>query len=167
MMNRKGVTPVVATSLLILIAVSAVSAAAVFLRDTTDDVTEGVNDRLSEQERIEGTSISVERGFNNSAGNVTLRVRNTGEYVVVVEDDDTGPDDNKRWTLYVDGRPQEWNYTTMSDPNNFGLDSGETVSIDTGVKYPSSGNYKRFEINGRYETESGLICSNGGNDENC
>jgi len=166
-MSKKGVTPVVATSMLILIAVSAVSAAAVFLRDTTGDVTDGVDNRLSEQERISGTSISIERGFNNSGGNVSLRVRNTGEYVVVIEDEDQGSDDNKRWTLYVDGRPQEWGYANKNDPSSESIDSGGTITIDTGVVYPSSGNYKRFEINGQYEIESGIICSNSGNNENC
>lgn len=166
-MNRKGVTPVIATSLLILIAVSAVSTAAVFLRDTTDDITGGVEDRLSEQERIDGTSISVERGFNNSDSDISLRIRNTGRYVVVVEDEDTGSQDNKRWSLYVEGRPQDFEYASATNPNMLTLDSGETLTIDTNVDYPSSGDYKRLEIQGQYETESGIICSNSGGDQNC
>lgn len=166
-MSRKGVTPVVATSLLILIAVSAVSSAAVFLRDTTDDITSGVEDELSEQERIEGTSISIERGYNNSEGNISLRVRNTGRYAILIEDDDTGTEDNKRWTMYVDGRPTSFEYASMSNPNRVSLDSGETITLNTGVRYPSAGNYNRLEIQGRYETESGIICSNGGNNQNC
>lgn len=166
-MNRKGITPVIASSLLILIAVSAVSAAAVFLRDTTGDITDNVNDRLSEQERIDGTSISIERGFNNSDSDISLRVRNTGQYVILVEDTDQGSDDQKNWNLYVDGRPQEFTYSSMSDPDRVSLDSGETITIDTGADYPSPGSYKRLEIQGRYQTESGLICSNNGGSQNC
>lgn len=165
-MSRKGVTPVIATALLILIGVSAVSAAAVFLRDTTSDVTGGVNDKLSEQQRIDGTSISIERGYNDS-GNISLRVRNTGRYLILVEGDDQGSDQQKNWNLYVDGRPQEWNYSTVNNPPRYTLDSGETVAIDTDVDYPSSGNYKRLEIKGRYETESAIICSNDGGSQNC
>ena len=166
-MSRKGITPVIATSLLILIGVSAVSTAAVFLRDTTQDVTDGVEDKLSEQQRIDGTSISIERGYNNSNSDISLRVRNTGQYVVLVEDSDNGADDNKNWNLYVDGQPTEFTYSSMSDPDRVSLDAGETITIDTGVSYPSSGNYKRLEVQGRYEAEAGIVCSNSGASQNC
>lgn len=166
-MSRKGVTPVIATTLLILIAVSAVSTAAVFLRDTTDDVRSGVEDRLSEQERIEGTSISVERGYNNSDSDISLTVRNTGSYLVVVEESDSGTDDNKKWNLYVDGKPQDFDYQAASDPDRMTIDPGETITIDSNSDFPSSGNYKRLEVRGQYETESGIICSNSGNEQSC
>ncbi len=163
-MSRKGVTPVLATSLLILIAISAVSTAAVFLRDTTDDITGGVEDQLSEQERIDGTSISIERGYNNSDSDISLMVRNTGRYLVAVEDSEMDPGDNRTWTLYVDGRPQEFDYESGNP--DIRLDSGETITIDTNTDYPSPGDYKRLEVQGRYETETGIICSNSGG-QNC
>ncbi|MFB6116333.1 MAG: archaellin/type IV pilin N-terminal domain-containing protein [Candidatus Nanosalina sp.] len=166
-MKRKGITPVIATSLLILIAVSSVSAAAVFLRDTTGDITGSVNDRLSEQKRIEGTSISVERGYNNSDSDISLRVRNTGRYVILVEGSDNGANENKKWSLYVDGKPRDFTYSRMTDPNRVALDAGETITIDTGIDYPTAGNYKRLTIQGRYETESGIVCSNSGGSQNC
>lgn len=162
MNDRKGITPVIATSLLILIAVSAVATAAVFLGNTTDDITGTVNDRLSEQERIDGTSISIERGFNNSNGNITLEVRNTGSYVVLVEESD-----QKYWSLFENGKPRSFNYTSYSpSDDDISLDAGEKITLETNVDYPT-GPFVRLELEGRYEVESGIICSNDGGSQSC
>ena len=161
-MNRKGITPVIATSLLILIAVSAVATAAVFFRGTTDDITGSVNDQLSEQQRIEGTSISVERGYNNSNGNISLKVRNTGRYVILIEEND-----QKYWSLFADGRPNSFSYASYSAPSRVSLDTGEVITLQTDVDYPSSGSFTRLELQGRFEIESGIVCSNDGGSQNC
>lgn len=161
-MNRKGITPVIATSLLILIAVSAVATAAVFFRNTTDDITGSVNDQLSEQQRIEGTSISVERGYNNSNGNISLKVRNTGRYVILIEEND-----QKYWSLFADGRPNSFSYASYSSSTSrVPLDTGEVITLQTDVSYPSSG-FTRLEIQGRFEIESGIVCNGDGGSQNC
>ena len=154
-MNRKGITPVIATSLLILIAVSAVATAAVFFRGTTDDITGSVNDQLSEQQRIEGTSISVERGYNNSNGNISLKVRNTGRYVVLINESG-----QQYWSLFADGRPRSFSHL------NNRLSPGEVTTLQTDVEYPSSG-FTRLEIQGRFEIESGIVCNGDGGSQNC
>lgn len=166
-MSKKGITPVLATSMLILIAISAISASAVFLRDTTGDITDAVDEDISKDERAQGSSISVERGFNAS-GFIALRVRNTGEYVVTVEDEDSGGDDNFRWTMYVDGRPEDFRYLDGSDPPMRTIVSGEVVEINTTEPYPSSSSdWKRIEINGQYGVESSIICSSSGGSQSC
>jgi len=165
-MSRKGVTPVLATSLLILIAVAAVSSTAVFLRNTTDDITEGAQDQLSQNERIKGTSISIERAYNNSDGNTTISVRNTGKYLINIEDPDLQPASNKTWELYNNGRPVGFEY--ISAAPDTALDSGEAIRLKTPVKYPSANDdYERIEIQGRYGIESGIICDNPGGTSTC
>jgi flagellin-like protein len=161
-MNRKGITPVIASSLLILIAVSAVATAAVFFRNTTDDITSSANDELSDQKRIEGTSISVERGYNSSNGNISLKVRNTGRYVVLIEEND-----QKYWSLFADGRPNTFSYASYSSPSRVSLNTGEIITLQTDVDYPSSGSFTRLEIQGRFGIESGTVCSNDGDSQNC
>jgi flagellin-like protein len=155
-MSRKGITPVIATSLLIMIAVSAVATAAIFFRNTTNDITDSVNDQLSEQQRIEGTSISVERGYGNSNGKINLKVRNTGRYVVLINESG-----QQYWKLFKDGEPKSFSY-----PDNR-LSPGEVITLQTDVNYPTSGSFTRLELQGRFEIESGIVCSNDGGSQNC
>jgi len=162
-MSRKGITPVIATSLLIMIAVSAVATAAIFFRNTTNDITDSVNDQLSDQQRIEGTSISVERGYNNSNGKINLKVRNTGRYVILIEEND-----QKYWSLFADGRPNSFSYASYSSSlPQVSLDTGEVITLETDVNYPSPDSFTRLELQGRFEIESGIVCSNDGGSQNC
>jgi len=160
-MDRKGVTPVIATSLLILIAISAVTTTAVFLQDTTDDLKDSVNDKLTEDEMKENSAISISYGFNNSQGEISLIVRNAGKYTLLVEEDD-----NKNWNLYDQGRPQGFNYSNYSNPSNVPLDPGEQIAIDTNVGYPTS-NPKILELEGSYGVSASIICTSEGGSESC
>ena len=149
-MNRKGITPVIATSLLILIAISAVTGAAIFLRDTTGDLTDSVNDQLSD-----------DQSYNNSNGNISVIVKNSGEYTLAVEESN-----QKKWSLYNDGRPQDFNYSDYSNPSNVFLDPGETVTIETGIRYPVSGP-KTMSIQGPFGVSATLICTSEGGSQSC
>ncbi len=160
-MNRKGITPVIATSLLILIAISAVTGAAIFLRDTTGDLTDSVNDQLSDDQRREGSEISINYGYNNSNGNISVIVKNSGEYTLAVEESN-----QKKWSLYNDGRPQDFNYSDYSNPSNVFLDPGETVTIETGIRYPVSGP-KTMSIQGPFGVSATLICTSEGGSQSC
>lgn len=160
-MNRKGITPVIATSLLILIAIASVTTAAVFLRDTTSDLTGSVNDKLSEDKKEANSQISIEYGYNNSDGEISVVVRNTGRYTLAVEEND-----KKKWDMYSDGRPQAFDYTSYSNPSQVLLDSGEAITLDTNVGYPTS-SYKRLEITGPFGVEASILCVNEGGNQNC
>ena len=70
-MKRKGITPLVGTALLVLIAISAVTSAAVFLRDTTQQVSDSVNERISEDQIRENSGIDIEYAYENSDGNIS------------------------------------------------------------------------------------------------
>lgn len=160
-MDRKGVTPVIATSLLILIAISAVTTTAVFLQDTTDDIQDSVGDKLTEDEMKENSGISISHGFNNTDGEISIIVRNTGKYALAVE-----KDDNKNWNLYKDGRPQDFEYSSYSSPSNVLVDPGEQITIDTNVDYPNS-NPRILELEGSYGVSASIICTSEGGSQSC
>ncbi|MFB6242173.1 MAG: archaellin/type IV pilin N-terminal domain-containing protein [Candidatus Nanosalina sp.] len=156
-MSEKGVTPVIGAALMILIAVSAITSAAVFLRDTTSDIEESMKNRLSEERVRERTSMNIEYAYNNSDSEVSLTVRNTGDFTLVVEKNDA-----KKWNLYVDGRPHDFQYASHTDPDRKVLNPGGTLTIDTNSGFPSAGNQKLYEVEGTYGTEAAVVCSNTG-----
>lgn len=159
-MNRKGITPVLATSLLILIAISAVATSAVFLRDTTDDLTESVNEDLSEDEMREGSEISIQYAYNNSDGDISVIVRNAGRYVLTVEEGG-----ERLWDLYSDGRPQSFDYVGSPSPP-VRLDPGQTITLDSNIEYPTS-SPATLEIEGPYGVSASVICTSTDGQENC
>jgi flagellin-like protein len=105
-MNSKGVTPVIATVLLMTITVAATASAYTFMTGIQDDFMENTEDRLSSQEREAQSDINIETAYNSSDGYVLLSVRNTGSVTLEVEDEN----DNKAWDLYIEGRPNEWKH---------------------------------------------------------
>lgn len=153
---KKGVTPLVGTALLVMIAISAVTSAGIFLQDTTQDVQDSVNDQLSQDEKIENSGIDIEYAYNNSDGEVSLVVRNTGQFTLIVEEED-----QKDWNVYTDGEPQSYTYAGGSVTRKI-IDPGESITLDTNNDFPGGGNYKTYTVSGSYETESSIVCYNGG-----
>lgn len=153
---KKGITPLVGTALLVMIAISAVTSAGIFLQDTTQDVQDSVNDQLSQDEKIENSGIDIEYAYNNSDGEVSLVIRNTGQFTLIVEEED-----QKDWNIYTDGEPQSYTYAGGSVTRKI-IDPGESITVDTNNDFPSGGNYKTYTVSGSYETESSIVCYNGG-----
>lgn len=159
-MNRKGVTPLVGTALLILIAVSAVTSAAVFIRDTTQQVSDSVNDRISEDEMRGNSGIDIEYAYENSDGNISLVVRNTGRYTLTVEENN-----NKLWNLYSDGRPVSFRYSGGATDQKL-IDPESTLTLETEIEFPD-GDYASVNLEGTYGTSSSIICDESSPDGAC
>lgn len=156
-MKRKGVTPLVGTALLIFIAISAMVSAGIFLRDTTQSVSQSVEDRMSEDRLIEESGLDIEHAYNDS-NSINLVVRNTGTFTLQIEDDGS-----ELWNVYVDGRPLDnWNHdgTDIIDP-------GESVTVQTGEEFPENDEFKSLRLTGSYETSSSIICDNTNGDGRC
>ena len=154
-MNRKGVTPVIATSLLIGIAVSTALTAAVFMEDTLSDVRGNFEDDISDQELSSKAEMSIDYGYERN-GYMLLDIRNTGQVTLPLKDNDT-----EVLSVYIDGRPRDgWSF--LSDREVLGTDG--TITINTSESFPNQGNYKEVEITGAYDTESSIICYSGGGD---
>lgn len=149
-MNRKGVTPLVGTALLVLIAVSAVTSAAVFIQDTTQQVATTVEDRIQEDEFRDNSGIDIEYAYPNDYDNISLVVRNTGRYTLMIEENG-----NQLWNLYSDGRPVGYSYEGQGSDKM--IDPDTTVTLETEVEFPD-GDYVTVNLEGTYGTSSSIIC---------
>ncbi|QKQ98473.1 hypothetical protein GKQ38_03020 [Candidatus Nanohaloarchaea archaeon] len=160
-MNRKGVTPVVATSLLLLISIATVSTSAIFLSDTVDDVGEGVKERLGVDSKEQKAELSIEYGYRGSNGNIWLEVTNDGDMTLATEEDGV-----KLWNIYSDGNKLSWTYA-YGAPSDNALDPGDTVTIDTMKAYPAVGSSTTIVLRGQYDTSSSIVCSNSNGEDSC
>lgn len=159
-MTRKGVTPLVGTALLILIAVSAVTSAAVFIRDTTEQVSDNVNERLSADEKRDNSGIDIEYAYENADGNISLVVRNTGRYTLFVEENN-----QKTWNIYSDGRPKTFSYPGGSTDEKK-VDPDTTLTLETDIEFPSN-EIITISLEGGYGTSSSIICDEATPDGAC
>ncbi|MFB6208053.1 MAG: hypothetical protein ABEJ69_01760 [Candidatus Nanohaloarchaea archaeon] len=154
-MNRKGVTPVVATVMLIAISMAAVASSAVFLSDIGGDIRSNIEEQLGVQQKEEKAELSIVQGFNSSSnGNIFIVVKNEGEITLTFKENG-----DKKWNLFVDSRPATgWGIPGSSNPDVL-VNPQETVTIDTGSSFPSNvGDSKTVEIRGQYKTSSAIVC---------
>lgn len=157
METRKGITPVVATVLLISIGIAAVGSAGIFVQNLGDMLRGNAEDTIANENAIENSDISIEYAFENPSGDISIDVRNTGGTTLEVVDEG-----DRLWNLYVDGQPETaWEFadTSLNGADNVDLTPQQQVRIDTNVDYPSSGNSKRVQVSGTFETQSSVICS--------
>lgn len=160
--TRKGVTPVVATSLLLLISVATVSSSAIFLSGTINDVGEGVKDRLGVDSQRENAELSIDYGYNGSDGDIWLDITNDGSITLALQEDSVD-----LWNFYIDGQKvNNWGYA-YGLPSQNAINPGDTVTIDTNRSYPSLSNSKTVTLRGQYETSSSIVCSNSNGEQSC
>lgn len=156
-MRRKGVTPVVATVLLISIGIAAVGSAGIFLQDVADQIMGNAEDEISQDNMIEESEISIEYAFENGDGDISVDVRNTGSTRLNIVEDG-----QKRWNIYINGQPQpSWEFadTSLNSQSSVDISPQEQIRLDTNSDYPSTGNAKRVQVSGTYETQSSIICN--------
>ena len=161
MNNSKGVTPVIATVLLITISVAATGTAYTFIMNAQQSAKDSYEDRFSQREIERRTDLNIEHIYEESStGNALLVVRNTGSLTQQIET----PESGKFWTLIVDGRPvngdgTSWNYVDNSKDSldEVNLNPQATISINSTVEFPNTGE-KTFKISGKYGSEDSIIC---------
>ena len=153
----KGITPVVATVLLMLIAVAAVGSASVFLEGTITDLQDGLEDEMEEEEMIEASDIRVDRAYNGTGGYLLADVSNSGSVTLTIEDSG-----DKLWNLYINGAPVDWTYVNSSMGGNVTINPNDVVSFNTTRAYPSSGSSVEFSFNAPYDSSDRYICFNEG-----
>lgn len=157
MRNRKGVTPVVATVLLISIGIAAVGSAGMFLQNIGDTIRDNADDTIANDNAIENSDISIEYAFQNSDGDISLDVRNTGSTTLEVKNEG-----NRLWNIYIDGEPQnswEFSDSSLNSENDVDITPQQQLRIDTNSDYPASSNSKRVQVSGTFETQSSIICT--------
>lgn len=154
----KGITPVVATVLLMLIAVAAVGSATVFLEDTVEGVQSGLEDEMSRQDAVESSDIRIDSAYRGTDGFLLVDVQNTGSMTLDIERDDV-----KLWNLYIDGVPQEWEYVNIAGPDE-SINPNSIVSFNTTSSYPGNSNSKELSFHAQFENSDSYICFNDNSD---
>ncbi len=165
----KGITPVVATVLLLTISVAATATAYNFIIDTQERVAQGLEEDLTTQELKQQSDISIDFAYN-STGNFTLiNLRNSGSISIPINESGMKP-----LRLYADGRPVEsevggpgegWKYGDSDDQapeERILIDPDETRTINTTVQYPVRGESKAFRFVGPYDSVASKTCYNSG-----
>lgn len=162
-MSSKGITPVIATVLLILISVAATVSAFTFLTSIQEQAQRSWEQRFSDQELESKSGIGIEFMYNESTW-LMMSVRNTGSITIPVKDENG----ERLWDMYIDGRPldggpKSWSLTgSKTDPKQVLLDSQETITINTTSKFPADGTDKSVEIAAPYSNSASDICYNSG-----
>ncbi len=149
--NRKGITPVIAIVLLLLITVGAVGVVYTQFQSLTGDPTE----ELDQQERLRSAdyTITAVRSTDTgtpSNGQIQITIKNTGDALWNLSDSmevQVGPDGNSPSvvTAYA-GTSYEYSSIssdfTCKDPSTIGnkgiLEIGQSYTCDTGISFPET-----------------------------
>lgn len=158
-MNRKGITPVIASVLLMMITVAATASAYTFMTGVQDDFMDNTQDRLNQQEKKSQSDLNIETAYNSTDGYIILSVRNTGSLTLEVESDSG----NKVWDLFVQGRPvgdgSGWTYRGSGKD---ALAPQETIGINTTRQFPAPGADKLVKVTGPNSVADTKVCYNSG-----
>lgn len=153
--KSKGVTPVVATVLLLFIAVTAVGSAAVFLEGTVQNIQEGAESELEQEEKIRLSDLRIESGFNNSDDDLSIEVRNSGSISLPVNEGG-----ELVWSIFVDDQPN--NNWEIDGANIDYIDPNQIITIDTNRPFPDEDDSVTVTISAPYETTGSHVCFNTG-----
>jgi hypothetical protein len=158
MKARKGVTPVVATALLLTIAVGSVVSAGIFMDDTLEDMSGAFKDNVDEGTSKAEIDIDSAVKASDDPDDIMIVVRNTG-------DDPLDLEKGSGLTVIAGDEGQlsrsggEWSFED-GKPDIFTTGQTETLRIDN--MYPGAGGSVEITINGPRGVEAGLICYGGG-----
>ncbi|WP_414836500.1 archaellin/type IV pilin N-terminal domain-containing protein [Candidatus Nanohalococcus occultus] len=154
-MTSKGVTPVVATVLLIGISIAATFAAWTFILNTQEQTQEGYEDQINQEELEDQTAIDIERVYRSNDNYAFLIIRNIGSRYITLSDGS-----ETYLSMFVNGEPvgatpQDWNYVGTPQDN---ISAGSTITLNSTETFPTSG-VKEFKISARYGASSVHRCA--------
>lgn len=137
--NRKGITPVIAIVLLLMVTVGAVGVVYTQFQSLVGDPTE----QIDERQRNQNTDISIIRGITNkssinTAGSATVSDRG----ILVLEMQNTGSVTRNTTSfrmITTTGEVPGRDGKLCTDPSNSTLiDPDETIKCHTGIVYPQA-----------------------------
>ncbi|NOQ55562.1 MAG: hypothetical protein GQ477_02015 [Nanohaloarchaea archaeon] len=140
--NRKGITPVIAMVLLLMMTVAAAGLAYEFIMDMTDTQTAAIEDQVSAQSDKMRTDLQILQVQENpiTSANLDFIIKNTGTLVVAAIDEGT--------TNYkVDGAIEITPTFTGTCTSNDALEISETCILTVASEdLPVVGTTKTFEF---------------------
>jgi archaellum component FlaG (FlaF/FlaG flagellin family) len=152
----KGLTPVIATVLLMTISVAATGSAYIFLTDLQSEAQESARDRLSEQEREAQSSINMRTVYRGADGYTVFNLQNTGSVSIAIEEDGS-----RLLDVYVDGQQVDWDYVG-SGSSTVRLNPSQSKVINSTETFPGNGDAQQLLATGPDGTEDAHTCYNSG-----
>ncbi len=126
---RKGLTPIIAMVLLLMMAVAAAGLMYTFAFNLQTKAQEGVEQTTTElieqQQQYAQTRLAVDSVYNTSSGNIGVVIRNVGSKTIA-EGETIG--------LYIDGVKQDLTGTTCDN-----LAPQNTCVVQTNTAFPAAG----------------------------
>lgn len=159
-MARKGITPVIAIVLLLLITVGAVGVVYTQFQSLTGNPSQ----ELEDQKQVQNTEISFSSVYNNdtsqnsdNADTINITVRNTGSVAFDVAEDMNIrylPDGSSGNGLAYDQFPAEDKITGLSESERCFHEQGgdevvnpsEEYTCSTGIKFPNAGSSVEIQV---------------------
>jgi flagellin-like protein len=153
-MKRKGITPVIAVVLLLLITVGAVASAWGLYQNIISDQSQ--LDQLNAQQMASQTEIAFNSVYESSDGYIMMDVENTGQRAINVSNElafRVAPDGSSGGLAfstfkrrYNNTRYGEWNSTEVDEglnciannPSGEALDVKDTMNCNTTVRFPGA-----------------------------
>ena len=138
-MNKKGITPIISTVLLLMLAVVIFGLTYVFLTGTTQETQEEVSTQIKDTTTDAKAEISIDTVWNDT-NNISFVIRNTGLYSFSAEE-------VTQIQAYFDGVPMAIN--TISGE----LAVGDTKTFNSTTSYASDKILKIVAPKGFYTTK--------------
>lgn len=165
-MSSKGISPVVASVLLLSISIGAVAATSVFLSGELNNIQSTFERMLTDETIEDQADITVNLGYDRN-GYIWLDVENTGEVSLQVEENN-----DKKWSIFVDGAASQvrtdWKYQDGSvHKGQKILNPDNTIRINTTVRFPTGGTTKTLRIEGPHDLSAAISCSTAGVPDRC
>ncbi len=137
---RKGITPVIAIVLLLMVTVGAVGVVYTQFQSLVGDPTEDID----QQQRNQDTDISILRGKSNDttdyqSGQIVLEIQNTGSVT-------RNTTSFRMTTEAADNVPGENGDLCTSAENSSLVDPGDTLDCHTGIDFPQATNEVVFNL---------------------
>lgn len=142
---RKGITPVIAVVLLLLITVGAVASAWGLYQQITSD--QGQLDQLNQRQQAQNTNLEFASVYNSTSGSINMTIKNTGSRAVNLSDElsfyvvPPGSDGQMAYSTFVSRFPgwdEPGSPNTCFDSSAGILDTGSTYTCDTGISFPGA-----------------------------
>ncbi|MFB6145578.1 MAG: hypothetical protein ABEJ99_03670 [Candidatus Nanohaloarchaea archaeon] len=163
-MNRKGLTPVIATVLLITIAIGATASAFAFINSMQKQTQDHWKKQLNNQKKEDNADFNIEFVYNSTDNYTLVTIRNTGPSSIPVT-----KDGQKLFSMYLNGKPVQpgstgWSYTNSNyrDKDLVYINPQQTLTLNTTKEYPVKGDDMKIKLLGPYSTADSYVCYNSG-----
>lgn len=116
--KRKGITPIIAIVLLLMMTVAAFGLTFMWVQETQSEIQNSISRDITDVTDKNSAQFNIESIFNNTDGNVSIVLRNTGRYSF---------NDLSDFSIYLDGKGVN---NTVLTSTAFSSRAVKTIKLD-------------------------------------